>query len=76
MLPPKMKKKRFTRSRVGKNPPGWNDGVQSGIPEYKAYNDEHAQGYILQLKKRHMYNKYMREVALAPGGIRPVKNKK
>lgn len=47
-LPPKVKKRRIIRSRGPKAPPQWNDGfnVSKGIPEYKAYNDVYAQGYI------------------------------
>lgn len=56
-------------------PPGWNEdfAVSKGIPEYRAYNDQFAQGYMGQLKKAGHYNKYIRDVALRPGGIRPVK---
>ena len=54
---------------------GWDDGfsIAKGIPEYKAYNDSHAQGYMGQLKKNGGYSKYIKDVALRPGGIRPVK---
>lgn len=54
----------------------WNDGVtNSQIPEYRAYNDQYAAGYIGTLKKTGQYNKYIREVAMKPGGIRPVKQR-
>ena len=56
--------------------PQWDDGFskESGIPEYKAYNDSYAQGYIGQLKKNGNYNKYIKEVA-KPGGIKPIRQK-
>jgi hypothetical protein len=77
MLPPKVKKRRLTKSRGPKPQPQWDDGfaVSRGIPEYKAYNDSYAQGYMGKLKQNGGYNKYMREAALRPGGIRPVKQK-
>jgi hypothetical protein len=75
MLPPKAKKRRITKSRGPKAPAGWDDGfsVSKGIPDYKAFNDSHAQGYMGQLKKNGGYSKYIKDVALRPGGIRPVK---
>ena len=56
-------------------PPTWDEGfaVSRGIPEYKAYNDSYAQGYMGKLKQNGGYNKYIKETALRPGGIRPVK---
>lgn len=42
---------RIVRSKQPRAPPEWNDGITVGIPEYRAYNDVHAQGYIGQLKK-------------------------
>ena len=76
MLPPKsQKKRRITKSRCPKQPPSWDEGfsVAKGIPEYKAYNDSHAQGYMGQLKKNGGYTKYIKDVALRPGGIRAIK---
>ena len=64
---------RVVRSKQPRAPPEWNDGITTGIPEYKAYNDVHAQGYIGQLKKNNQLGRYMREVSLRPGGIRPLK---
>ena len=46
--------------------------VQSKIPEYKAYNDQYAVGYMGMLKKNGKYGKYLKEVA-KPGGLRAVK---
>jgi hypothetical protein len=76
MLPPKsQKKRRITKSRGPKLPPTWDEGfsVAKGIPEYRAYNDSHAQGYMGQLKKNGGYTKYIKDVALRPGGIRAIK---
>ena len=52
MLPPKVKRRRVTKSRGPKLPPTWDDGfcVSKGIPEYRAYNDNYAQCYIGKLK--------------------------
>lgn len=65
---------RLVRSKP-KGPPDWNDRISSGIPEYRAYQDVYAQGYIEQLKKNNKFGKYIREVSLRPGGIRAVKGK-
>jgi hypothetical protein len=75
MLPPKAKKRRMTKSRGPKLPPQWNEGfsVSSGIPEYRAYNDNYAQGYIGKLKQNGGLTKYIKETQMRPGGIRPVK---
>ena len=78
LLPPKIKKRRIIRSKGPKAQPEWNDNfsaIGSTIPEYKAYNDVYAAGYMGQLKKHNKYNRYLKEVNLRPGGIRPVKNK-
>ena len=67
MLPPKARKRRLTKSRGPKTQPGWDDSGSTqkfGIPEYRAYNDAYAQGYMGQLKKNGGYNKYIRDVAL------------
>ena len=49
-LPPRTRKnRRVFKSRHGpKPPPSWNDEftIAKGIPEYKAYNDQFAQGYM------------------------------
>jgi hypothetical protein len=41
-MPPKLRKRRLTKSKGPKPLPGWNDEVTHGIPEYKAYEDEYA----------------------------------
>jgi hypothetical protein len=42
----------------------WDDGfaVNSQIPQYFAYQDMYAQGYIGQLKKNGQFRKYLQQV--------------
>jgi len=47
--------------------------VAKGIPEYSVLKDVYAQGYIQQIKKYGNYNKYYKEAAMRPGGLRSVK---
>ena len=61
-----------------RGPRQWDDGfaaTKSAIPEYHAYADPHSAGYMGQLKKNGHYTKYMRNVALQPGGIRSMKQR-
>ena len=78
MLPPRSKKRRVLSKKPGR-PQEWNDGFSAqrnqGIPEYRAYNDVYAQGYVGQLKRQGGFNKYINQVAMKPGGIRPIKMK-
>jgi hypothetical protein len=41
-LPPKFKKMRLGRSKPKITANQWNDRVVTGIPEYRAYNDQYA----------------------------------
>ena len=50
MLPPKARKRRITKSKGPKPQPAWDDSGYgasgTGIPQYRAYNDAYAQGYM------------------------------